>query len=383
MSGLAKNVVVLGGGTGGTMVANHIARTMRNEIKRGEVSITQITDTPKHVYQPSFLFVAVNHARVEDYTREQKNLLSFGVNLLVEQATRVNAKENTITLASGKQVSYDILVIATGAYPDFDSVPGLAEAADNFYTKEGSEKLRDKIAAFEGGKIVITIDVPHKCPVAPLELIFMLDDLFKDRGIRDKVDLLYTYPIGRLHSLEPVANWASPEFEKRGIGSEVFFNVESVDPKKKVVNTVEGSEVPFDILISIPAHRGAKVIQDSGLGDEGGFIPTDRHSLKAQGYDNIYVLGDATNLPISKAGSTAHYEADVVAENVIAELRGLPATHHYDGKVFCFVEAGLDKATYVSFSYAKPPAPTPATEMIHWFKLAFNEMYWLSARGIL
>lgn len=380
---MGKNVVILGGGTGGTMVANHVARTMRDEIKRGEVTLTQITDTDKHVYQPSFLFVSINHARVEDYTRKQKSILSSGVNLVVDPATKIDVGSNSITLASGKTISYDMLVIATGAYPDFNSAPGLAETADNFYTPEGAEKLRDKLINFEGGKIVITIDVPHKCPVAPLELIFMLDELYREKGIRDKVDLLYTYPIGRLHSLEPVANWAAPEFEARGINSETFFNVESIDPAKKVVNTLEGSEVPFDILISIPAHKGAQVIIDSGLGDEGGFIPTDRHSLKAEGYSNVYVLGDATNLPISKAGSTAHYEADVVAENVIAELRGLAPSHTYDGKVFCFVEAGLDKATYVSFSYAKPPAPTPATEMIHWFKLAFNEMYWLSAKGVL
>lgn len=380
---MGKSVVVVGGGTGGTMVANHIARTMQKEIRRGEVSITQVTDTADHVYQPSFLFVSINHARVEDYTRSQKSLLSSGVNLLVDPATNIDPKSNTVTTASGKTLTYDILVIATGAHPDFTSVPGLAEAADNFYTAEGSEKLRDKLINFTGGKIVTTIDVPHKCPVAPLELIFMLDELYREKGIRDNVDLLYTYPIGRLHSLQPVADWAEPEFESRGINSETFFNVESVDPQKKVINTMEGSEVSFDILISIPAHRGAQVIQDSGLGDEGGFIPTDRHSLRAEGYDNIYVLGDATNLPISKAGSTAHYEADVVAENVIAELRGLMPSHRYDGKVFCFVEAGLNKATYVSFSYSKPPAPTQPTEMIHWFKLAFNEMYWLSARGLL
>ncbi len=380
---MAKNVVILGGGTGGTMVANHLARTMRSEINRGEVSVTQITADADHVYQPSFLFTAINHARIEDYTRPQKSLLSPGVNLVVDPAAKIDTGANKVTTASGATFPYDKLVIATGAYPDFNSMPGLAEVADNFYTAEGTVKLREKLVNFTGGKIVITIDVPHKCPVAPLELVFMLDELYREKGIRENVDLLYTYPIGRLHSLEPVATWAQPEFEKRGINWECFCNVDSVDPQKKVVNTLEGSEIPFDILISIPAHKGAQVIIDSGIGDEGGFIPTDRHTLKANGHDNIYVLGDATNLPVSKAGSTAHYEADVVAENLISELRGLTPSHYYDGKVFCFVEAGLNKATYVSFSYTQPPAPTPATEMIHWFKLAFNEMYWLSARGIL
>lgn len=375
--------MIVGGGTGGTMVANHLARTMRDEINRGEVNVTQVTDTADHVYQPAFLFVAINHARVKDYTRPQKSLLVPEINLLVDPAVKIDPSTNTVTIASGKTLPYDILVIATGSYPDFTTVPGLAEAADNFYTADGSEKLRGKLINFTGGTIITTIDVPHKCPVAPLELIFILDDLYREMSIRDKVNLVYTYPIGRLHSLEPVANWAAPEFEERGINSEIFFNVESVDPQKKVITTLEGSQVPFDILISIPAHRGAQVIQESGLGDEDGFIPTHRHTLKAEGYENIYVVGDATNLPVSKAGSTAHYEADVVAENVLAELRGLTPTHFYDGKVFCFVEAGLNKATYVSFSYTEPPAPTSSTEMIHWFKLAFNELYWLSARGLL
>ncbi len=380
---MSKSVVIVGGGTGGTMVANHLARTLREEINHGEVNVTQVTAAADHVYQPAFLFVAINHARIKDYTRPQKSLLVPEINLLVDPAAKIDPSTNTVTTASGKSLLYDILVIATGSYPDFTTVPGLAEAADNFYTADGAEKLRDKLINFTGGSIVLTVDVPHKCPVAPLEITFLLDDLYRGVGIRDKVNLTYTYPIGRLHSLEPVANWAAPEFEARGINSETFFNIESVDPQKKVINTLEGSQVPFDILISIPAHRGAQVVRESGLGDEDGFIPTNRYTLKADDHSNIYVVGDATNLPISKAGSTAHYEADVVAENVIAELGGLAPNYFYDGKVFCFVEAGLDKATYIVFSYTKPPAPTRPTEMIHWFKLAFNEMYWLSARGLL
>ncbi|HEY3374705.1 MAG TPA: FAD/NAD(P)-binding oxidoreductase [Candidatus Aquicultor sp.] len=380
---MAKNIVIVGGGSGGTIVANHLAGELKQQISRGDTKVTLVTDTPNHVYQPSFLYITINQVRLEDYTRSEKSLLKPGVELLIDPAVKIDTAGHTVATAGGKTLPYDILVIATGSYLDPTTIPGLAEAADVFYTAEGAEKLRDKIVNFAGGTILMTVDVPHKCPAAPLELIFILDDFYRHMGIRDKVNLIYTYPIGRLHSLEPVANFAAPEFEKRGINSETFFNVESVDPQKKVVTSLEGSEVPFDVLISIPAHRGAHVVHDSGLGDEDGFIPTNRYTLKADGYDDIYVIGDATALPISKAGSTAHYQADVVTANIISQINGLPPSRFYDGKVACFVEMGLDKATFISFDYNNPPVPLPVSEMIHWFKLSFNEIYWLSQRGLL
>ncbi len=380
---MAKNVVIIGGGSGGTIVANHLARELKTEILKGETKITLVTDTPYHIYQPSFLYVSINHARVNDYTRREAGLVKPEVELLLDPATKLDTGKNMVVTASGKSISYDIAIIATGSYPDLSTVPGLADGADTFYTAEGAEKLRDKLIHFSGGTILTTVDVPHKCPAAPLEFVFMIDDYFRKVGIRDKVNIIYTYPIGRLHALEPVATWALPEFEKRNIKSETFFNVESVDPQKKIVYSVEGSEVPYDILVSTPAHKGAQVVRDSGLGDEDGFIPTHRHTLKADGYDNIYVIGDATSLPISKAGSTAHYQADIVVENVISELRGLTPSRFYNGKVACFIEASLNDATFIWFTYEKPPAPLPANDMIHWYKLAFNEIYWLTERGVI
>ncbi|CEP67086.1 FAD-dependent pyridine nucleotide-disulphide oxidoreductase [Moorella glycerini] len=379
---VTRRIVIVGGGVAGTMVANRLAKSMENEVYNGELEVVLIGNTGKHIYQPGFLFMAFNEGFLEQFAREEEYLLHPKVNFVIDAARHIDVDRKRVI--TGKQsFDYDFLVIATGSYPAMDSVPGLAAGAHTFYTPEGAEKLRHEILNFQGGTLLVTIDVPHKCPVAPLEFIFMADDYYREAGIRNKVQLKYTYPIGRVHSLEPVAKWAVKEFEKRGIEYEIFFNLEKVDPEKKIAYNMDGSEHPYDLLISIPAHRGARVIQESGLGDEDGFIPTDRYSLKMEGQDCVYVIGDATDLPVSKAGSTAHYEADVVVKNLISELKGLPATHRYNGKAFCFIETGLNEATYITFNYKQPPQPVPPSEMLHWFKLSYNEMYWLSARGIL
>jgi sulfide:quinone oxidoreductase len=218
--------------------------------------------------------------------------------------------------------------------------------------------------------------------MAPLEITFMLYDYFKQRGILDKVKLHYTYPVGRVHSLENVAKWAAPEMDRLGISYETLFNLKEVDSAKKIAKSEEGSETDFDLLISIPAHRGMEVIEKNNLGQRG-WIPTHRNHLNMEGRENVFVLGDTTNLPISKAGSTAHFEAEALGENIAAMVKLGSPVREYDGKVFCFIEAGLDRATYAMFDYNNPPQPKPPTKAVHWFKLAYNKLYWASARGLL
>jgi sulfide:quinone oxidoreductase len=211
----------------------------------------------------------------------------------------------------------------------------------------------------------------------------MLQEWLKVRGLGDKTEIVYTYPIGRIHSLEPVARWAEPVFADHKIESHIFFNPELVDPEKKTITSLVGETLDYDLLVAVPPHTGQDVIGRSGIGDAGKWIPTDRASLRMEGSHNIFVLGDATNLPISKAGSTAHFEADVVASNLVNLLRGGFGSMRYDGKVFCFIETGLTKATYITFDYLNPPQPSEPTEMIHLFKLAYNRLYWLTPAGLL
>jgi sulfide:quinone oxidoreductase len=375
-------VLIVGGGMGGTILANNLARRLRGEIKSGKVQLEMLSASDKHAYLPGLLYVAVGRMTPDELYRDQASLLEPGIQFSVDPVTEFMLDRNQVKTKSGRVVAYDLLAIATGSRIHPEATPGLKENAEFFYTEESAVKLFNRLREFQGGRVVIAMGVPHKCPMAPLEITFMLDDYCRERGIRDKVQLHYTYPVGRVHTLENVAKWAAPEMERRGITYETLFNLKEVDGAKKVVKSEEGSETSFDLLISIPAHRGMEVIEQNKLG-QNGWIPTDRYTLKMEGRDNVFVLGDTTNLPISKAGSTAHFEAEVVGENIAAMVKLGAPVRRYDGKVFCFIQAGSDKATYAMFNYNQPPDPRPPTRSIHWFKLAYNKLYWVSARGLL
>jgi sulfide:quinone oxidoreductase len=375
-------ILIVGGGMGGTILANNLARRLKNDVKSGKVRMTMLSASDKHTYLPGLLYVAVGRMTPDELYRDQASLLEPGIEFHVDPAEQFMLDENKVKAKSGRVFDYDILAIATGSRMWLESVPGLKENAEFFYTEETAVKMFHRIREFQGGRIVIAMGVPHKCPMAPLEIVFMLDDYFKERGIRDKVQLHYTYPIGRVHTLENVAKWAAPEMDRRGITYETLFNAKQVDGEKKVVYSEEGTEAKYDLLISIPAHKGMEVIENNKLG-QNGWIPTDRFSLNMEGRNNVFVLGDTTNIPISKAGSTAHFEAEVLGENIAAMVKLGATVRKYDGKVFCFIQAGSEKATYAMFNYQQPPDPKAPTRAIHWFKLAYNKLYWISARGLL
>ena len=373
-------ILVVGGGMGGTILANNLARRLSGELKSGQASITMLSASDKHMYQPGLLYVAVGKMATDELYRDQVSLLESSITFRVDPVTKFNLNENNVVTESGKQYDYDIIVISTGSRAFAEGTPGLAENALQFYTEADAVNMYKSLQKFEGGKVVVAVGVPHKCPMAPLEITFMLADYFKERGIWDKVQMHYTYPIGRVHSLEPVAKWAQPEFDRLGITYETLFNMKEVAPDKVI--SEEGTEAEYDLLVTVPSHKGMQVIEDSDLG-AGGFIPTNRTRLNIEGYENAFVIGDTTNLPISKAGSTAHFEAEALAENIASTIKIGTPVRDYDGKVFCFIEAGEGKATYAMFNYQNPPDPKAPTKGIHWFKTAYNKMYWASARGLL
>jgi sulfide:quinone oxidoreductase len=375
-------ILIVGGGMGGTILANNLARRLTNELRSGKTRITLLSASERHMYQPGLLYLAIGRMTPDELYRDQASLLEPGIDFHVDPVEEFRLDKNEVKTKSGKVHGYDVIAIATGSRPTPEEIPGLAENAELFYTEESAIKMYKRLRSFEGGKVVVAVGVPHKCPMAPLEITFMLYDYFKARGILDKVKLHYTYPIGRVHSLENVAKWAAPEMDRLGISYETLFNLKEVDGGKKIVKSEEGSETDFDLLVSIPAHRGMEVIEKNGLGQRG-WIPTHRNHLNMEGRNNVFVLGDTTNLPISKAGSTAHFEAEALGENIAAMVKLGSPVREYDGKVFCFIEAGLDRATYAMFDYNNPPQPKPPTKAVHWFKLAYNKLYWASARGLL
>ncbi|MCU7930126.1 MAG: NAD(P)/FAD-dependent oxidoreductase [Candidatus Thiodiazotropha sp. (ex Codakia rugifera)] len=375
-------ILVVGGGCGGTILANNLARRLASEIRSRKVRITMLSASDKHMYQPGLLYVAFGQMMPDELYRDQVSLLEPCIDFHVDPVEEFYLDQNKVKTKSGKTHEYDTLIIATGSRIVPEEVPGLIEGSETFYSETSAVKMFKRLREFEGGKVAIVVGVPHKCPIAPVEITFALHDYFKARGIRDKVHIKYHYPIGRIHTIENVAIWAKPEFDRIGVEYETLFNVKEVDVENQVVKSEEGTETEYDLLISIPPHRGMKVIEKDKLGD-GGWIPTDRYQLTMEGHDNVYVLGDTTNLPVSKTGSAAHFEAEVVAENIASIIKIGAPVREYDGKVYCFIEAGHDRATYAMFNYQNPPNLKSPNKSMHWFKMSYNKMYWTSVRGLL
>lgn len=375
-------ILIVGGGTGGTIVANNLARRLAGEIRAGKVKIRMLSASDKHMYQPGLLYVAFGQMMPDELYRNQLSLLESNIEFHVDPVTRFLLDENKVTTRSGKSYEYDFMILATGSRIVPETIPGLSEGAETFYSEEGAIKLFKRLRNFQGGRISVVVGVPHKCPIAPVEAIFSLHDYLVSRGIRDKCTIKYHYPIGRLHTIKEVATWVKPHFERMGIETETLFNIKDVDVDNHIVRSEEGTETQYDMLIAIPPHKGMAVIEDNGMG-QGGWVPTDRFKLTMNDHNNIYVVGDTTNLPVSKTGSAAHFQAEVIADNIASIIKIGEPVRDYDGKVYCFIETGHDSATYAMFNYQNPPDLKEPNKPMHWFKMSYNKMYWSSVRGLL
>ncbi len=375
-----ERILILGGGVGGTLTANLLSRKLRKQIDRGDVEVAVVDATGAHVYQPGFMYIAMGGERAEKLEKRERALLDDRVRLFIGTVTRVDEEAKTVLIEDGTALPYDHLVLATGARILPESIEHFATEAHHFYTAEAALKLRKALDAFKGGKVVIGIaSMPYKCPPAPLEVAFLIEAELRERGLRDKSEMHYASPIGRAFTIESVSEMATPILEEKGIELHTFFNVETIDPERKVIQSLEGEELPYDLLILVPPHKGQQFLMDSGLAPApGGWLPTDRFTLRVGGRPNIYALGDATDLPLSKAGSTAHFEAPVVVEAIAAAVEGrAPSGKHatYEGNVMCFFEVGDGKGTLLRFDYDHPPKPPKPNAIWHLGKIVFNKTY--------
>ncbi|MDA8202815.1 MAG: FAD/NAD(P)-binding oxidoreductase [Chloroflexi bacterium] len=387
-----QRIIILGGGVGGTLVANLLARKLHAEIDRGRVAVTVVDATGDHVYQPGFMYIAMGAEREQSLRRAERGLLDRRVELVVGDIVRIDESRRAVELGEGTRLIYDYLVVATGSRILPEAIAHFNEEAHHFYTPDAARRLRRALDAFTGGRIVIGIaGMPYKCPPAPLEVAFLIDSELRDRHLRDRTEMHFCSPIGRVFTIESVSEMATPVFVEKGIEVHTFFNVDEIDPEQKLVRSLEGEELPYDLLILVPPHKGAQCVIDSGLAPSSGWLPTDRETLqvktapdapdgtKAPRFPNVYALGDATDLPLSKAGSTAHFEAPVVAERIAAQVRGVEpeaTAGTYTGKVMCFFEIGGGKATVLQFDYNHPPRPPKPNRFWHLGKIVFNKTYW-------
>ncbi len=369
---MPAKVVVLGGGVGGTLAANLLAKELGSDAK-----VTVVDPTGMHHYQPGYLYVALGQANGRWLARDERTLLRKNVDLVIEQAIRVHPEAGTVQLERGGSLDWDYLVLATGARLVPDQVPGLVDGSYEFYSLEGAQRLREALRRFKGGRLLVGVaGVPYKCPPAPVEFVFMVEEYLRKRGIRDKSEIMLLSPLNRAFTIESASKVIQPIMEQRGIGLTTFFNVEEVDPSAGVVSSLEGEKAEYDLLVLVPPHKGQELVIDSALADGPGWLPTDRHTLAVEGQERIFAIGDATNLPISKSGSTAHFEAPVVASRITSLVRGTAPRENYGGRVMCFLETGNRKSTVLRFDYEHPPAPPQPNGVWHTAKWLFNRLYW-------
>ncbi|MCI1261859.1 MAG: NAD(P)/FAD-dependent oxidoreductase [Tetrasphaera jenkinsii] len=384
-------VVILGAGTAGTMLANKLCAALPDDH-----SVTVIDQNDEHHYQPGYLFVPFGRFPPERIARPRTAQLHPGAQVLIDAVARVEPNAREIRLASGRTVSYDWLIIASGTVPRADQTPGLLDerlwrkTAFDFYTLEGAVALRDALAAFEGGRLLVHIsEMPIKCPVAPLEFAFLADDYFRKRRIRHKVDITYVTPLDGAFTKPVAAATLGNLLEDRSVRLAADFAVSQVDPATRHLLAYDGRSLGFDLLVTVPVNMGQQFVIDSGLGDDLGFVPVDKHTLRSVADPRIFAIGDATNVPTSKAGAVAHFEVDHLVANLQAAMAGRPLPSRYDGHANCFVESGRGKALLLDFNYDTEPLtgtfPAPVvgpltllgeSRLNHLGKLAFEKVYW-------
>jgi len=344
-------VVILGGGTGGVIVANLLSRKISKLAK-----ITLVSKREKVFYEPDLIYRVFDKKDLKKQYRPLRKVVNKRVQTLIDEVTHVDPKKQIVSLQNGTNLSYNYLVIATGARYDLESVPGYSEGAYHFYNEDGALKLREALESFEGGNVVTGVaDLPYKCPIAPIEMTFMLYHYFKRKKMLEKVNIHYLSPLGGAFSIEQASEKFEKQFNKKDIELHSFFNTEEILPEKNKVLSLEGDEIDYDLLILVPPHRGATYIDDRELADEDGWIIVDKDRLQSKAYPNIFAVGDTTDLPISKAGSTAHYQAKVAAKNITKLIKEGKLNAKYDGHAQCFVMMSQNSAMLLDFSYTRPP----------------------------
>jgi len=377
------NVVVVGGGSGGTLSANLLAKQLGDQISIGKASVHLVLGSQEHIFQPGYLHVAFAGQDPTEIVREERSLVNKNVHLVEEPAQRIDLKSQLVTLASGEKIHYDYLIIATGSVPNPKAIPGLSETSLNFHTSpEESRKIWNVIQKFDGGHVVVGIaGVPHKCPPSPNEAAFLIDDHFRKHGTRDKVRLTFLTPYPRPYPAEPMSRVVEPLFKEHAIEVVTFFNVESVDSTKKEIYSLEGESLSYDLLIMVPPHRGADVVINSGIGDVDGWIPADKNTMRITGYENAYAIGDATNIPVSKTGVTAHLQAITVSDNIVSAIRQRKDLYKYNGRINCPFEMGSGKAAFVVGSYDMPVKEIRPSRIGYMMKKGFAMFYWRTLSG--
>lgn len=386
-----KKLLILGAGTAGTMMANKMAHVL----DRSEWQITIVDRDGTHHYQPGYLFIPFGIYSPRDVVKPRKDYLPPGVEVVISPIEVIEPDQNQVRLTNGRILGYDYLIIATGTRPvpmqtEGMAGPGWQKNAFDFYTLEGAAALARKLQHWEGGRLVVNIvEMPIKCPVAPLEFAFLADWFFTSRGLRDKVEIEYVTPLPGAFTKPKASELLGGVLNQKKIKLTADYSVGRVDTEERKLFSWDEREVPYDLLVTVPTNMGDESIARSGFGDELNYVPTDKHTLRTKVRDNIFALGDATDLPASKAGSVVHFQADILVENLLAAIDERPLHGRFDGHANCFIESGFGKAFLIDFNYDTEPLPglfplpgvgplalLEETKLNHYGKMMFRWVYW-------
>lgn len=377
-----KTVVILGGGTGGLVTAIQLKKKAGKQAR-----VILIDKNPNHVYSPSFLWLMLGKRSAKQIQRPLARLGRKGIEFVCDEVVKINAGAK-IVVTNQQSISYDYLVIALGADLAPEKVSGLIQGGYDLYKLQEVERLRDDLRTFPGGKVAVVISsLPFKCPAAPYEAAFLLDEYFQKRGIRDKTEIsIFTPEALPIPATGPENGKAVRKMvEARNIKFNPEVQLVSVDSSMKQLFFENGRNEPFDLLVYVPPHQGPKVVRKSEIGNELGWLPVDGATLKTK-YENVFAIGDVAAIslisgkPLPRAGVFAHFEAEVVVANLVSQIKGLPAGKVFDGHAFCFLEVGYGKAGLASGNFYADPVPDVKMKhpgrRWHWGKVLF-EKYWL------
>jgi len=396
---MVKKIIIVGGGVGGTLLANQLVTKLYPEINRGDVQLTLLSNSLDHYYKPAFMYVAFNQFFEEELKRSERSLLRPEIDFNVEEVTRFDFNAQALHTASGRRYGYDYLVIATGCVPAPERIEGLKEAGDHFYQYTPARQLAERLSTIKKGRIFITVsfpqtpNVPHQCGIAPVETTLMLDDFLRKRGVRDQIEIIYTYPTTAqlmrncLFMQRRVGDVLPGVFEQKNIQFQRSFTLSKVDPDARIAYSAEGDEQPFDILMATPPIRAVDAVLNSGVSqaqNHEGWLPTHHETLEVYGLENVYVIGDTVDLPISKAGGACHNQGPVIANNIAGKVRLGTNVSVYDGRVQAVAQMGLNAGMPLWYDYQVDVLPTPPTKLGGLLRNGFNRgLYWAVARGML
>lgn len=312
-----KKIVILGGGCGGVVAATNLGRKLGVDH-----DVILVDRRPNHIFMPAFLFVMVGERQPHDISRSLRHLEKRNVKVVQSEIVGIDPSRQEVALHNEK-INYDYLIVSLGMQTRPDLLPGFAEASQHPWEMESALRLRESLTAFQGGKVVVGVPLgPYRCPPAPYEAQWMLDGYFRQRGIRDRVQIEYftrePEPAGEAH--DPVV-WMDAESKRRSIKQNYEFVVRAIDPERKIVQGLYNYNISYDLLVMVPPHRPAQALIDSRLADTETGIRVDYDTLQTK-WDNVYAIGDCADMPASKAGGVAHQEADVLAHNLAVEITG-------------------------------------------------------------